>query len=155
MVGVIDSQLDLLSQRHCPQLAVVDCNWELPIGLLRYHYCKQLTRCDTSNLLTPQWQYIFHCMGAPRPQKTLPLPLLIHSSHSYQTFQTLHLKNIHFLYLRTSHTPCFCPIQRRWYNYSCIHTVTCPGLLEQSTQKKRKKKESQVLLISRMDGAGK
>ena len=44
----------------------------------------------------------------------------IHSRHSNQTFQTLHLKNIHFPSLSTSHTPCLCSVQRRWYNYSFI-----------------------------------
>ena len=33
---------------------------------------------------------------------------------------TLHLKNIRFLSLRTSHTPCLCSVQRSWYNYSFI-----------------------------------
>ena len=33
-----------------------------------------------------------------------------------QTSHTLHLKNIHFPSLSTSHTPCLCSVQRRWYN---------------------------------------
>ena len=48
------------------------------------------------------------------------IPNSIHSRHSNQTSQTLHLKNIHFLSLSTSHTPCLCSVQRRWYNYSFI-----------------------------------
>ena len=37
--------------------------------------------------------------------------------HSHQTSQTLHLKDIHFLTLRTSYTPCLYSVQCRWYNY--------------------------------------
>ena len=50
----------------------------------------------------------------------------INSWHSHQTYQTLHLKNIHFHTLSNYHTPCLCPTQRRWYNYFffCIST-TC------------------------------
>ena len=50
------------------------------------------------------------------------IPNSIHSWHSNQTSQTLHLKNIHFPSLSTSHTPCLCSVQRRWYNYSFIET---------------------------------
>ena len=49
------------------------------------------------------------------------IPNSIHSRHSNQTSQTLHLKNILFPSLSTSHTPCPCPVQRRWYNYSFIY----------------------------------
>ena len=44
----------------------------------------------------------------------------IHSWHSNQTYQTLHLKDIPFPSLSTSYTPCICSIQRRWCNYSVI-----------------------------------
>ena len=46
-----------------------------------------------------------------------------HSWHSNQTFQTLHLNNIHFPSLSTSYTPCLCS-QRRWYNYSLQRRCT-------------------------------
>ena len=41
--------------------------------------------------------------------------------------KTFRLK-IHFTSLSTSHTPCLCSIQRRWYNYSFILTLLriCP-----------------------------
>ena len=39
------------------------------------------------------------------------IPNSIHSWHSNQTSQTLHLKNIHFHCLSTSHTPCLCSTQ--------------------------------------------
>ena len=41
----------------------------------------------------------------------------IHSRYSNETSQTLHVKDIHFPSLSTSHTPCICSVQRRWYNY--------------------------------------
>ena len=44
----------------------------------------------------------------------------IHSWHSNQTSQTLHLKNIHFPSLST-YTPCLYSVQRRLYNYSFIY----------------------------------
>ena len=49
------------------------------------------------------------------------IPNSIHSWHSNQTSQTLHLKNIHFPSLSTSHTPCLFSVQRSWYNYSFIY----------------------------------
>ena len=51
--------------------------------------------------------------------------------HSNYTSQTLHLKNIHFPSLCTSHTPHVCSVQRRWYNYSFIWTLL--GLSPQSS----------------------
>ena len=43
-----------------------------------------------------------------------PIPNSIHSRHSNQTSQTLHLKNIHFASLSTSNTLCLCPVQRHY-----------------------------------------
>ena len=39
------------------------------------------------------------------------IPNSIHSRHSHQISQTLHLKNIHFPSLSTSHSPSFCFVQ--------------------------------------------
>ena len=39
------------------------------------------------------------------------IPNSIHSWHSNQTSQTLHLKDIHFPSLSTSHTACLCSVQ--------------------------------------------
>ena len=47
-------------------------------------------------------------------------PNSVNSWHSNQTSQTLHLKNIHFPSLSTSHTQCLCSVERRWYNYPFI-----------------------------------
>ena len=47
----------------------------------------------------------------------------IHSRHSHQTRQKLHLKNIYFPSLTTSHAPCRCPMQRPWYSYCFIQTL--------------------------------
>ena len=48
------------------------------------------------------------------------IPNSIHSQHSNQTSQALHLKKFHFSSLSTSHTTCLCSVQRRWYNYSFV-----------------------------------
>ena len=48
--------------------------------------------------------------------KHLFIPNSIHLWQYNQTSQTLHVKNIHFPSLRTSHIPC-CTVQRHWYNY--------------------------------------
>ena len=52
-------------------------------------------------------------------------PNSIHSCHSYHTSKTFHLKNTHSPSLCTSHTPCLCPIQCRWQNYTFIQTLFC------------------------------
>ena len=59
------------------------------------------------------------------------IPNPIHSLHSNQTSQTLHLKNIHFPSLSTSRTPCLCSVQCTWYNYSLIWPLL--GLYPQSS----------------------
>ena len=51
------------------------------------------------------------------------IPNSIHSWHSYQTSQTLHLNYIHIPSLGTTHTQCLCSIQHRWYNCSFILTL--------------------------------
>ena len=54
------------------------------------------------------------------------IPNSIHSWHSSWrrtsslALQKLHLKNIHFPSLSTSHTPCLCSVQRNLYNYSLL-----------------------------------
>ena len=48
------------------------------------------------------------------------IPNSIHSRHSNQTSQTLHLKNIHFPSVSTSHPPCLCSVQRY---YDILHTI--------------------------------
>ena len=59
------------------------------------------------------------------------IPNSIHSLHSNQTSQTLHLKNIHFPSLSTSHTPCLCSLQRRSYNNYYSFILTLLGLYPQ------------------------
>ena len=52
-----------------------------------------------------------------------PLQALLYVSwHSQQTSASFHLKNIHFYSFSTSHSPCHCSVQRRWYNYSFINS---------------------------------
>ena len=49
------------------------------------------------------------------------LSLSIRDTHT--TSQTLHLMNIHFPSLSTSHTPCLCSVQPRLYSNSFILTL--------------------------------
>ena len=74
---------------------VVNCNWEPPIGLLQYHYCKQLI-IDPTNL----WQQILH-WGAP-DQRRLYF-LLLYSYVKYSASDTpqssLHLQHIKFCFI--------------------------------------------------------
>ena len=54
------------------------------------------------------------------------IPNSMYSWHSHWYFQTLHLKNIHFPSLSTSHTPCILlRIHRRLNNYSFTWTLLC------------------------------
>ena len=62
------------------------------------------------------------CIVAQPPPSNKHLFILnsIHSQQSNQTSQIIQLNNIHFPSLSTSHTPCLCSLQCRWYNYSFI-----------------------------------
>ena len=53
-----------------------------------------------------------------------PSFFIIHSWHSHPISQTLHLKDIHFPSLRTSHTPCLCYYFINYYNYYFINLDT-------------------------------
>ena len=88
--------------------------------LLALQYSSILSTCP--NHLNTLWSAL---LAAPTPLYTSsPTHLIIsnsiHSWHSNQTSQTLHLKNINFPSRSTSHTPCLCSVQCSWYNYSCI-----------------------------------
>ena len=105
--------------------------------------CLPRTRRPLTSPPTPFWPYgthpFFH-MPKPSPYSlicstrqlsfysssppNLFIPNSINSRHSNQTSQTLYFKNIHFPSLSTSHTPCLCSLQRRWYNYSFIYIHT-------------------------------
>ena len=67
------------------------------------------TLSDALYSLTPFWCQIFY--------SPLHSYNSINSLHIQRTSQTIYLKNIHFPSLITSHTPCICSVQRRWYNY--------------------------------------
>ena len=71
---------------------------------------------------------LIHSLHVPKPsQYSFSIPALLRISFIYDTPtklpKTLHLKNIHFPSLSTSHTPCLCSVQCCWYNYSFILTL--------------------------------
>ena len=86
--------------------------------LLAIQYSSILSTCP-NHLNTLWFALLANSRAIPALLRTSSF-LTIHSRHSNQTSQTLHFKNIHFPSLSTSHTPCLCTVQRRWYNYSFI-----------------------------------
>ena len=102
----------------------------MPNRLLVKRYSSILSTCI--NRLNTIWSALLsNSLSNSISPTHLVIPNSIHSWHFNQTAQTLHLKNIHFPSLSTSHTPCLCSLQRRSHNCSFISPLL--GLYPQSS----------------------
>ena len=80
------------------------------LWLLAIRYSSILSTCP--NHLNTLWSALLaNYISIPALLRTSLFQTYTHSWHSNQTSQTLHLKNILFPSLSTSHTPCLCSVQ--------------------------------------------
>ena len=76
--------------------------------------------------ILPVWSTLLsNSLAIPASLRTTSFLNLSIRDTKNQTFHTLHLTNIHFPSLSTSHTPCLCSVQRWWYINSFVQKLLC------------------------------